>query len=329
MSILLTGGTGYIGSHTAVELISAGFDVILMDNLSNSEENVVDRIEKITGVRPIFVKGDVCNKESLKKVFKENSIEAVIHFAGYKAVGESVEKPLMYYENNIYGMLCVLDAMKDAGCSKLIFSSSATVYGDGNKVPFTEDMKTGGCTNPYGQTKFMIEQIIKDAVIADKDLSAVTLRYFNPIGAHKSGLLAEQPKGVPNNLMPYIVQVAKGQRDVLHVFGNDYPTKDGTGERDYIHVVDLARGHVEALKYVLCHKGLEVVNLGTGKATSVLEVVAAYEKASGVKVKYEISPRRPGDLAVCFADASKAKKLLGWSALYTVEDACRDSHNAN
>lgn len=333
MSILLTGGTGYIGSHTAVELINAGFDVILFDNLSNSEEEVVDKIEKITGKRPLFVKGDVCNQNDLANVFadaknQENPIEAVIHFAGYKAVGESVEKPLMYYDNNLVGAIRLLEEMKKANCNCLIFSSSATVYGEENIAPFTEDMKIGGCTNPYGQTKFMIEQILKDAAFADKELSIVALRYFNPIGAHSSGLLSEQPKGIPNNLMPYIVQVAKGKLPQLNVFGNDYPTKDGTGERDYIHVVDLATGHLAALKYALNHKGIEAINLGTGKATSVLEVVSAYEKATGIKIKYEIKPRRPGDIAVSYADAGKAKSLLGWTAQYNVEDACRDSNKA-
>lgn len=332
MSILLTGGTGYIGSHTAVELITAGFDVVLLDNLCNSEEAVVDKIEKITNVRPKFFNADAANEIEVEKVFseceKDNPIEAVIHFAGLKAVGESVEKPLLYYQNNIGSAVTMLKVMKKHACNVIIFSSSATVYGESTNVPFTEDSQTGGCTNPYGQTKFMIEQIIKDACVADKNLSAVLLRYFNPIGAHSSGLLLEQPKGVPNNLMPYIVQVARGQRDHLNVFGNDYDTKDGTGVRDYIHVLDLASGHMAALKYALEHKGCEVFNLGTGKGTSVLEVIAAFEKANNIKLKYEIAPRRAGDIAVSYADASKAKKVLSWSAVHTVEEACRDSFKA-
>ncbi|MCQ2553134.1 MAG: UDP-glucose 4-epimerase GalE [Clostridia bacterium] len=341
MSILLTGGTGYIGSHTAVELIEAGMEVVLMDNLCNSEADAVDKIEQITGVRPAFFEADCCDEDAINKVFDECStrphpggqyvatpINAVIHFAGLKAVGESVEKPLEYYGNNIGSTVALLKAMRAHNCHNIIFSSSATVYGSSENVPFKESEPTGGCTNPYGQTKFMIEQILQDAAKADPELSVVLLRYFNPIGAHKSGLLAEQPKGVPNNLMPYIVQVAKGIRPKLSVFGNDYPTPDGTGVRDYIHVMDLASGHKAALDYALEHKGCEVFNLGTGKGVSVLDIVAAFEKANDIKINYEIAPRRAGDIATCYADVSKAKEVLGWTAKYSIEDGCRDSYRA-
>jgi len=321
--ILLTGGTGYIGSHTAVELLTAGFEVVLLDNLYNSEASVVEKIQTITGKRPIFYEGDACSEEDVSKVFAENEIDAVIHFAGYKAVGESVEKPLMYYENNLLSAINVLKTMDKYGCKSFIFSSSATVYGEDNPVPFTENQKTGGCTNPYGQTKFMIEQILVDYAKAKPDWSIVVLRYFNPIGCHSSHLLEEQPKGVPNNLFPYIVQVAKGIRSHLNVFGNDYPTPDGTGVRDYIHVMDLASGHRAALDYALSHKGLEAVNLGTGKGTSVLDLVRSYEKANDCKIPYEIAPRRAGDIAECYASVTKAKELLHWEAKYTTEDACK------
>lgn len=321
--ILLTGGTGYIGSHTAVELITAGFDVVILDNLYNSEASVVEKIATITGKRPFFYEGDACSEAAVSKVFEENEIDAVIHFAGYKAVGESVEKPLMYYENNLLSAINVLKTMEKYGCRRFIFSSSATVYGGDNPVPFTETQKTGGCTNPYGQTKFMIEQILMDYAKAKPEWSIVILRYFNPIGCHSSHLLEEQPKGVPNNLFPYIVQVAKGVRPHLNVFGNDYPTPDGTGVRDYIHVMDLAGGHRAALDYALSHKGLETVNLGTGKGTSVLDLVKAYEKANNCKVPYEIAPRRAGDIAECYASVTKAKELLHWEAKYTTEDACK------
>ena len=321
--ILLTGGTGYIGSHTAVELITAGFEVILLDNLYNSEASAVDKIETITGKRPFFYMGDACSEGDVGRVFAENEIDAVIHFAGYKAVGESVEKPLMYYENNLLSAINVLKTMEKYGCRRFIFSSSATVYGGDNPVPFTENQKTGGCTNPYGQTKFMIEQILMDYAKANPDWSIVILRYFNPIGCHTSHLLEEQPKGVPNNLFPYIVQVARGIRPKLNVFGNDYPTPDGTGVRDYIHVMDLAGGHRAALDYALGHSGIETVNLGTGKGTSVLDLVRAYEKANNVKVPYEIAPRRAGDIAECYASVTKAKELLNWEAKYTTEDACK------
>ncbi len=323
MKVLLTGGTGYIGSHTAAELLSKGYEVVLLDNLSNSEEKTVMNIAKVCGKLPKFVKGDACDAEVLEKIFTDHKIDAVVHFAGYKAVGESVEKPLMYYRNNIDSMLSVLEAMKRHGCNTLIFSSSATVYGEDNPVPFVETQRAGGCTNPYGRTKYFIEEIMKDAAKADENLSIVILRYFNPIGSHRVGYLEEQPKGVPNNLFPYICQVAEGKLPKLNVFGNDYPTPDGTGVRDYIHVMDLASGHEAALRYAAEHKGAEVFNLGTGKGTSVLEMVAAFEKARGVKIPYEIAPRRPGDIAECYADCSKAKEILGWEAQYTVEDACK------
>ena len=344
MSILLTGGTGYIGSHTAVELINSGFDVVILDNLSNSQEEVIDYIEKITGKRPKFFKADCCNENEVEEVFRAcekqrsdsqptgeeptGNIDAVIHFAGLKAVGESVLKPLDYYGNNIGSTIALLKVMQKHNCNNIIFSSSATVYGASEDVPFTEDSPTGGCTNPYGQTKFMIEQILKDASVANKELSVVLLRYFNPIGAHPSGLLSEKPTGIPNNLMPYVVQVSKGIRDHLNIFGNDYPTPDGTGVRDYIHVLDLATGHVAALNYATKHKGTEVFNLGTGRGTSVLELVHAFEKANNIKLKYEIAARRPGDIATSYADVSKAKKILNWTAVHTVEEACHDAYNA-
>ena len=323
MSVLLTGGTGYIGSHTAVELLENGYEVILLDNLSNSEESVRLDIAKTCGKMPKFCQADACDPAALDKVFSENKIDAVIHFAGYKAVGESCEKPLMYYRNNLDSMLTVLETMKKYGCHVLIFSSSATVYGGDNPVPFVETQRAGGCTNPYGQTKFFIEEILKDAAKADPELSAVILRYFNPIGRHTRGFLAEQPKGVPLNLYPIICQVAEGKLPKLNVTGNDYPTPDGTGVRDYIHIMDLAAGHEAALRYAMAHKGAEIFNLGTGKGTSVLEMIAAFEKVRGVKVPYEFAPRRPGDIAECYADCSKAKELLGWEAKYTVEDACK------
>ncbi len=328
MTVLLTGGTGYIGSHTAVNLINGGHKVVIMDNLYNSSADVVDRIEKISGVRPVFYEADVCCKQSLEKVFSENNIDAVIHFAGYKAVGESVEKPLDYYENNILGTVRVLKAMKAHDCKRFIFSSSATVYGENCTPPYTEDQKAGNCANPYGRTKFMIEQIIQDEASADPKLSAVILRYFNPVGAHESGLLSEQPKGVPNNLLPYIVRVAKGQYSHLNLFGSDYPTPDGTCIRDYIHVLDLASGHIAALDYAAAHKGCEIINLGTGKGSSVLEIIDAYEKATGVRIPYVLAPRRAGDLPVAYGSPVKAEKILGWKAVHTIEQACRDSHNA-
>lgn len=326
MSILVTGGTGYIGSHTVVELINAGYDAVIVDNLCNSKPEVLNRIEKITGKRPGFYNIDIRDKEGLKKVFSENpDIEACIHFAGLKAVGESVSMPLEYYNNNIYGTLCLLETMREAGVKNIVFSSSATVYGDPAFVPITEECPKGSCTNPYGWTKSMLEQILSDLTVPDKEWNVILLRYFNPIGAHKSGTMGEDPSGIPNNLMPYITQVAVGKRDHLNVFGNDYPTHDGTGVRDYIHVVDLAVGHVKALNKIKENCGLKIYNLGTGHGYSVLDIVKAFEKASGVKIPYEITPRRPGDIATCYADASKAGKELGWEAQYGIEEMCADS----
>jgi len=325
MSILLTGGTGFIGSHTAVEMINKGYDVVIVDNLYNSEASVVDRIQAITGVRPKFYEVDVAEKAALSKVFAENNIDAVIHFAGYKAVGESVQIPVAYYRNNLDTTLTLLEVMEEYGCKKIIFSSSATVYGTSDKVPFSEDAKELGCTNPYGWTKYMIEQILKDTAFADKKMSVVLLRYFNPIGAHESGMIGEKPNGIPNNLMPYITQVAAGIRDHLSVFGNDYPTHDGTGVRDYIHVVDLAKGHVAAYDYSKTTNGCEVVNLGTGVGYSVLDLVKAFEEANNIKIPYEIAPRRSGDIATCYAGTEKAAKLLNWKAEKNIVDMCKDS----
>ncbi|MBR6736590.1 MAG: UDP-glucose 4-epimerase GalE [Oscillospiraceae bacterium] len=324
-TFLLTGGTGYIGSHTAVELIDAGYDTVILDDLSNSDESVVDRIEMITGVRPVFYKGDAADSELLNKIFTENKIDGVIHFAGYKAVGESVKKPLLYYHNNLMTAIAVLEAMSRHNVTRFVFSSSATVYGEKNPVPYTEDMPTGGCTNPYGWTKHMIEQIAYDSAAADDKLSVMLLRYFNPIGAHKSGLIGEKPNGIPNNLMPYVTQVAAGILPELNVFGNDYPTPDGTGVRDFIHVVDLAKGHVAAIAYTKENKGALAVNLGTGKGSSVLDIVNSFEEANGVKVPYRFAPRRAGDLAAFWADAKMAEELLGWKAELTLDDMCRDS----
>lgn len=325
MSILLTGGMGFIGSHTAVEVINSGNDVIIADDLSNSEASVVDRIDKITGEKPVFYQIDVSNRDALDGVFKEQRIDAVIHFAGYKAVGESVEKPLEYYRNNLDTTLTLLETMKKHGCKRIIFSSSATVYSLVEEVPFTEESGPLGCTNPYGWTKYMIEQILKDVCVSDPEMSVVLLRYFNPIGAHESGLIGEKPNGIPNNLMPYITQVAQGIRSKLNVFGNDYPTHDGTGVRDYIHVVDLAKGHVAALQYSQDNYGCEVFNLGTGQGYSVLDLVNTFEKVNGVKVPYEIVGRRAGDIAVCYADPHKAESMLGWKAEKGIEDMCKDS----
>ncbi|MBQ2941093.1 MAG: UDP-glucose 4-epimerase GalE [Clostridia bacterium] len=324
MNILLTGGAGYIGSHTAVELIEKGHTVVIADDLSNSKMESVRRVEKIVGQSIPFYKCDVADYDALKVVFSENKLDAVIHFAGYKAVGESVQKPIMYYRNNINSTLTLLDVMKEFGVCNLAFSSSATVYGIPETVPLTEDMPTS-CTNPYGWTKLFIEQILRDACVADKDLSVVLLRYFNPIGAHESGTIGEDPSGIPNNLMPYISQTAVGKRERLSVFGNDYPTHDGTGVRDYIHVVDLAKGHVAAITYAKDHKGVETVNLGTGTGYSVLDIVNAFEKVNNVKVPYVITDRRPGDVAECFADPKKALEVLGWKAEKTLEDMCRDT----
>ena len=322
MKILVTGGTGFIGSHTVVELIQAGHEPIIVDNLSNSSVKVLDDIKTITGTKPTFYQADIRDKAALEKIFSEHKIDAVIHFAGLKAVGESVQIPLEYYHNNITGTLILCDVMRNAGCKTIVFSSSATVYGMNNVSPFKEDMPTS-CTNPYGWTKLMLEQILTDLSVSDPEWSVVLLRYFNPIGAHESGLIGENPSGIPNNLFPYIARVAAGVLPCLSVFGNDYDTPDGTGVRDYIHVVDLAQGHLKALDYAVAHKGAEAVNLGTSRGTSVLELVAAFEKASGVKVNYKITDRRPGDIGSCYANTEKAEKLLGWKAKYGIEEMCR------
>lgn len=327
MNILVTGGAGYIGSHTIIELITAGHSVIAIDNLSNSSEESLRRVEKITGVSVPFFNVDIRDGAGVSDVLAGRNIDCCIHFAGLKAVGESVRKPWEYYENNIGGTLALLDALKSSGCKNIIFSSSATVYGDPAEIPITEDCPKGRCTNPYGWTKWMIEEILNDMHTADPDWNIVILRYFNPIGAHPSGLIGEDPKGIPNNLMPYITQVASGRLEKLHVFGNDYDTPDGTGVRDYIHVVDLARGHVAALSAIDRKCGVAVYNLGTGKGYSVLEIVRAFEKASGLKLPYVIDERRPGDIAACYSDPSKAFAELGWKAEYGIDDMCRDSWN--
>lgn len=324
--ILITGGTGFIGSHTVVELQKNGYDVVIADNLVNSKIEVLDNIKKITGIRPLFYKADVCDETAMRKVFSENKIDAVIHFAGLKAVGESVAKPYEYYSNNIISTLTLCKVMRDFNCNALVFSSSATVYGMNNVAPYTEDMPTSA-TNPYGQTKFMQEIMLSDIAHANPDFSVALLRYFNPIGAHESGYLGEDPNGIPNNLMPYVCKVAVGKLPYLNVFGNDYDTPDGTGVRDYIHVVDLAEGHVRALDYILKNPGVLTVNLGTGKGSSVLDLVKAFEKASGVHIEYKIAPRRPGDIATCYAVTDKAKKLLNWEAKKNLDDMCRDSWN--
>lgn len=327
MNILVTGGAGYIGSHTIIELAAAGHDVTVVDNLCNSCEKSLERVEGITGKKVPFYKVDIRDRAGLDKVFEENKIDCCIHFAGLKAVGESVSKPYEYYENNIGGTLVLIDAMRSHGCKNIIFSSSATVYGNPAQIPITEECPKGQCTNPYGQTKSMLEEILKDIQKADPEWNVVLLRYFNPIGAHKSGLIGEDPNGIPNNLMPYITQVAVGKREELGVFGNDYNTPDGTGVRDYIHVVDLANGHVRALEAISRSCGLKIYNLGTGHGYSVLDVVNAFEKANGVKIPYSIKPRRPGDIDSCYSDPEKAFKELGWKAKYGIEDMCRDSWN--
>ncbi len=325
MSILVTGGAGYIGSHTCLELLKAGYEVVVADNLCNSSEEAVKRVEKIAGKPVKFYQADILDREALNKIFDTEEIDSVIHFAGLKAVGESVAKPLEYYHNNITGTLILCDVMRNHGVKNIVFSSSATVYGDPAFVPITEDCPKGQITNPYGQTKSMLEQILTDFHVADPEWNVVLLRYFNPIGAHESGLIGEDPKGIPNNLVPYIAQVAVGKLQCLGVFGNDYPTHDGTGVRDYIHVVDLAVGHVKALKKIEEKAGVCIYNLGTGKGYSVLDVVKAYEKACGREIKYEIKPRRPGDIATCYADASKAREELGWEAERGIEEMCADS----
>ena len=325
MSILVTGGAGFIGSHTCVELLNAGYEIVVMDNFYNSKPECLNRIKKITGKDFPFYEADIRDRAALDKIFTENKIEAVIHFAGLKAVGESVHKPLEYYENNISGTVTLCEAMRDNGCQKIVFSSSATVYGSLNKSPLTEDMQIGGTTNPYGTTKYMIELILQDLYKSDNEWSVVILRYFNPIGAHESGLIGENPNGIPNNLLPYVSQVAVGKLEQVSVFGDDYDTPDGTGVRDYIHVVDLALGHIKAVEKVLDTKELNVYNLGTGKGYSVLEIINAFEKASGRKINYKIVDRRPGDLATCYSDPSKAYKELGWKAERDLAKMCEDS----
>ncbi len=344
MKVLLTGGAGFIGSHTAVELIENGFDVVIADNYCNSSPDVIGRIRQIVDSQENVNKPeqarnnqisvydiDVCDKNAVREMFTKEDISAVIHFAGYKAVGESVEKPLMYYRNNLDSAMTILEVMQEHNVNIFVFSSSATVYGELSPAPFKEDAPTG-CSNPYGWTKWMIERILMDAAMGSessndthKAFTPILLRYFNPVGAHESGLIGENPKGIPNNLMPFIQQVAAGRRERLNIFGNDYDTPDGTGVRDYIHVVDLAKGHVKALQYALESPGLEIFNLGTGKGSSVLDVVKAFEEVSRVEIPYVIAPRRSGDLDVCYADTGKAQKLLGWKAQKTLEDMCRDA----
>lgn len=326
MKILVTGGAGYIGSHTCVELLNAGYDVVVVDNLYNASEKSLERVKEITGKDVTFYKADITDKAAMNEVFdKEPDISCVIHFAGLKAVGESVRKPLEYYQNNIGGTLTLCEAMRDHGVKNIIFSSSATVYGDPAFIPITEECPKGVCTNPYGWTKHMIEQILTDFHTADPEWNVILLRYFNPIGAHKSGMIGEDPKGIPNNLLPYVAQVAIGKLECLGVFGDDYDTTDGTGVRDYIHVVDLALGHVAAINKIKENPGVKVYNLGTGNGYSVLDVVKAFSKACGKDVPYEIKPRRAGDIATCYADASLAKKELGWEAQYGIDEMCEDS----
>ena len=324
-AILVTGGTGFIGSHACVELINAGYDVIVVDNLVNSHEKSLDRVQQITGKRPLFFNVDVCDEKALDGVFAYNEIGSVIHFAGLKAVGESVEKPLEYFQNNLDASMTLCKVMRNHGVKNLVFSSSATVYSGDNEMPLTEQSRTGNCTNPYGWTKYMGEQIFKALCVADPELSIVLLRYFNPVGAHESGLIGEDPQGIPNNLMPYVSQVAIGRRDHLTVFGDDYDTPDGTGVRDYIHVVDLARAHVLAVRYAEDHKGCEVFNIGTGRGSSVLEIVRAFEKACGHAIPYVVGPRRAGDLATVYADTTKAREVLGFIAEYDMERMCADA----
>lgn len=325
MAILVTGGAGYIGSHTVIELQNAGYDVVVLDNLSNSNPVSLERVEKITGKKVPFYKADILDRDALNEIFEKESIDSCIHFAGLKAVGESVAKPWEYYENNIAGTLTLVDVMRKHNVKNMIFSSSATVYGDPAFVPITEECPKGQCTNPYGWTKSMLEQILSDIQKADPEWNIVLLRYFNPIGAHKSGTIGENPNGIPNNLMPYVTQVAVGKLKELGVFGNDYDTPDGTGVRDYIHVVDLARGHVMALKKLQGNAGLNIYNLGTGNGYSVLDLVNNFQEATGVKVPYSIKPRRPGDIATCYASADKAYEELGWKAEFGIKEMCEDA----
>ena len=324
MAVLVTGGAGYIGSHTVVELLNVGKEVVIVDDLSNSSEKVLDRIEEITGKRPKFYKVNILDEEEFEKIFEENKIDSIIHFAGFKAVGESVAKPLAYYTNNLVNTLIVLNTMKKYGVRNLVFSSSATVYGDPHTCPILENFPLS-TTNPYGSTKLMIEDILRDITKADKELNVAILRYFNPVGAHESGRIGEEPNGIPNNLMPYITKVAIGKLEMLSVYGNDYPTHDGTGVRDYIHVVDLALGHLKALEKLETNPGLVTYNLGTGKGYSVLDMVKAFGKACGHEIPYKIVERRPGDVAMCYADPTKAKNELGWEAKYDLDRMCADS----
>ncbi len=325
MTILVTGGAGFIASHTNIELLNAGYDVIVMDNLCNSSKESVARVEQITGKKVKFYEADMRNVEDLEKIFSENVIDVIIHFAGLKAVGESCVKPFEYYENNISGTLNIISMMRKYNVRKMVFSSSATVYGDPEVIPITEECKVGGVTNPYGQTKLMLEQILTDIQKADPDFDIALLRYFNPIGAHESGLIGEAPNGIPNNLLPYVAKVAAGVLDKVNVFGDDYDTPDGTGVRDYIHVVDLAKGHVCAVKRLLEHPGLVIYNLGTGVGYSVLDIIHNFEKACGKKIPYVIAPRRPGDIATCYSDPSKAERELGWKAQYGIDRMCEDA----
>ncbi len=326
MAILVTGGAGYIGSHTCVELLNSGYEIVVMDNFINSKPESLNRIKKITGKEFKFYEADLLDKPAIETIFEENKIDAVIHFAGLKAVGESVAQPIRYYHNNITGTLLLCQVMQASGVKKLVFSSSATVYGSPKSVPISEDFELH-TTNPYGSTKLMIEDILRDLFVADSEWSIALLRYFNPIGAHTSGLIGEDPNGIPNNLMPYIAQVAAGKLECLSVFGNDYNTPDGTGVRDYIHVVDLAQGHIKAVERVMNTQGVDAYNLGTGTGYSVLDMVDAFEKVNGVKVNCKIAPRRPGDIAECYANPTKAKEMLGWEAQYGIEDMCRDAWN--
>ena len=329
--VLVTGGCGFIGSHTVVELLAGGYRVVVVDNLSNSSEKALERVSQIVGEQAsqnlVFVCADVCNREALEAIFREHPIDCVIHFAGFKAVGESVSKPLEYYANNLGSTFALLEAMRAHGCTSLVFSSSATVYGDPDALPLTEKSPKKPATNPYGWTKWMIEQILMDVAEADPAWDIVLLRYFNPIGAHPSGLIGEDPQGIPNNLLPYVAQVAVGRRDAVHVFGNDYDTPDGTGVRDYIHVVDLARGHVAALSWMAGRSGCEVFNLGTGNGTSVLQIIRAFSEACGRDLPYVIEPRRAGDVTANYADCAKAREMLGWEATYGIAEMCRDSWN--
>ena len=325
MTILITGGAGYIGSHTALELLNEGYDVVVFDNLSNSSQESLRRVEELTGKQVCFYEGDVQDEDALRAMFKEQKIDAVIHCAALKAVGESVQKPLEYYQNNISGTLTLLKVMREVGVKNIVFSSSATVYGSPEEMPITEACPKGQCTNPYGWTKSMMEQIMSDVQKSDPSWNVILLRYFNPVGAHKSGRIGEDPKGIPNNLMPYISQVAVGKLEKLGVFGNDYDTPDGTGVRDYIHVVDLAIGHVKAINYIFTNPGLDVINLGTGQGYSVLDMVKAFSKACGKEIPYEIKPRREGDIAMCYADPSKAAKVLGWKAERGLDEMCEDT----